>query len=46
MRLAVADEESPPELVAAADVVVQSPGEALDLFSRLADAADAADRRP
>jgi soluble P-type ATPase len=39
VRLAVADEETPPELVAAADVVVHSPVEALDLLGRLADAA-------
>ena len=30
VRVAVADEESPPELVAAADVVVRGPAEALD----------------
>lgn len=51
-RVAVADRESPPELIAAADVVVDSPGEALDLLERLARAAgrppggDGAGRRP
>jgi len=38
VRLAVADSETPPALVAAADVVVASPVEALALLSRLADA--------
>ncbi len=41
VRLAVADEESPPELVAAADLVVESPVVALALLGRLADAAAA-----
>ena len=36
VRIAVTDEETPPELVAAADVVVRGPGEALDLFRALA----------
>jgi trehalose 6-phosphate phosphatase len=36
VRLAVADEETPPELVAAADVVAHGPAEALDLLSALA----------
>jgi trehalose 6-phosphate phosphatase len=36
VRLAVTDEETPPELVAAADVVAHGPLEALDLFSLLA----------
>jgi trehalose 6-phosphate phosphatase len=35
VRLAVADEETPPELVAAADVVADGPGEALALLSAL-----------
>jgi trehalose 6-phosphate phosphatase len=39
VRLAVADEETPPELAAAADVVVRGPAEALDLFRTLAGAA-------
>lgn len=39
VRLAVADEESPPALVAAADIVVDSPVEALALLDRLATAA-------
>ncbi len=39
VRVAVADEESPPELVAAADVVVDGPFEALALLDRLAAAA-------
>ena len=43
VRVAVADEESPPELVAAADVVVHGPAEALDLLRRLADARRGAD---
>jgi trehalose 6-phosphate phosphatase len=38
VRLAVADEESPPALVAAADIVVDGPVEALALLARLADA--------
>jgi trehalose 6-phosphate phosphatase len=36
VRIAVTDEETPPDLVAAADVVVHGPGEALDLFRLLA----------
>jgi trehalose 6-phosphate phosphatase len=40
VKMAVADEESPPELVAQADLAVSGPAEALDLLSRLADAAD------
>lgn len=36
VRIAVTDEETPRELVAAADVVVRGPGEALDLFRALA----------
>jgi trehalose 6-phosphate phosphatase len=36
VRIAVTDEETPPELVAAADIVVRGPGEALDLFRLLA----------
>jgi trehalose 6-phosphate phosphatase len=36
VRIAVTDEETPPALVAAADVVVRGPGEALDLFRVLA----------
>jgi trehalose 6-phosphate phosphatase len=39
VRLAVADDESPPELVAAADLVVPGPVEALALLGRLAEAA-------
>lgn len=39
VRVAVADEESPPELVAAADVVVRGPAEAIALLGLLADAA-------
>jgi trehalose 6-phosphate phosphatase len=39
VRMAVADEESPPELVAAADIVVDGPAQALALLGRLADAA-------
>jgi trehalose 6-phosphate phosphatase len=38
VRLAVADAETPPALVAGADVVVGSPVEALALLGRLADA--------
>jgi trehalose 6-phosphate phosphatase len=40
VRIAVADEESPPELVAAADVVVSGPREAVALLRRLAEAAE------
>jgi trehalose 6-phosphate phosphatase len=40
VRVAVADEESPPALVAAADVVVHGPAQAIALLRRLADAAD------
>ncbi len=36
VRIAVTDEETPPELVAAADILVRGPGEALDLFRLLA----------
>ncbi|HEY5024741.1 MAG TPA: trehalose-phosphatase [Acidimicrobiales bacterium] len=36
VRIAVTDEETPPELVAAADVVVAGPSEALELFRVLA----------
>ncbi len=36
VRLAVADEESPPELVDAADMVVNGPAEALDVLAALA----------
>jgi trehalose 6-phosphate phosphatase len=39
VRLAVADEETPPELVAAADVVARGPVEALALLSAVATAA-------
>jgi trehalose 6-phosphate phosphatase len=39
VRIAVADEESPPELTAAADVVVAGPYEAIALLRRLAEAA-------
>jgi trehalose 6-phosphate phosphatase len=39
VRVAVADAESPAELVGAADVVVEGPGEALVLLGRLAAAA-------
>jgi trehalose 6-phosphate phosphatase len=42
VRLAVADEESPPELAATADIVVDGPAGALDLLDRLATAAEAA----
>jgi trehalose 6-phosphate phosphatase len=42
VRLAVAGDESPPALVAAADMVVPGPAEALDLLARLAAAAAAA----
>lgn len=38
-KLAVADLESPPELLAAADLVVQGPAEALDVLEALAEAA-------
>ena len=40
VRVAVADEESPPELVAAADVVVRGPAEAIALLEQLADAVE------
>ncbi len=36
VRVAVVDEETPPDLVAAADIVVPGPADALDLFSLLA----------
>ncbi len=36
VRMAVVDEETPPDLIAAADVVVPGPADALDLFSLLA----------
>jgi trehalose 6-phosphate phosphatase len=36
VRVAVADDETPPELVAAADMVVRGPAEALDLLRTLA----------
>jgi len=39
VKMAVADDESPASLVAAADVVVAGPAEALDLLGRLAAAA-------
>ena len=39
VRVAVADEESPPELLARADVVVDGPAEALALLTGLAEAA-------
>ena len=39
VRLAVVDDETPPELTAAADVVARGPAEALDLFRTLASAA-------
>jgi len=39
VRLAVADEESPPELVAAADMVVHGPDEALRVLGTLAELA-------
>jgi trehalose 6-phosphate phosphatase len=41
VRIAVTDEETPPELVAAADILVRGPGEALDLFRLLATRARA-----
>ena len=41
VRVAVGDEESPPELIAAADVVVQGPQEAVALLARLARRASA-----
>jgi trehalose 6-phosphate phosphatase len=41
VRVAVTDEETPPELVAAADVIVRGPAEALDLFRALATRARA-----
>jgi trehalose 6-phosphate phosphatase len=43
VRLAVADQESPPALVAAADIVVDSPVAALALLVALAQGAEAAD---
>ena len=46
VRVAVADEESPPQLVQAADVVVRGPAEAIALLRRLADAADAGAAEP
>jgi trehalose 6-phosphate phosphatase len=45
VRLAVADEESPPELVAAADLVVHGPAEALRLLQALAGASAGVVRR-
>ena len=39
VRVAVADDESPPEMAARADLVVHSPGQALALLRRLAQAA-------
>jgi trehalose 6-phosphate phosphatase len=36
VRVAVVDDETPPELVAAADVVAHGPAQVLDLFSALA----------
>jgi trehalose 6-phosphate phosphatase len=44
VRLAVADSESPPALVAAADIVVDSPAAALVLLDALADGAEAGAR--
>jgi len=41
VRVAVGDEESPPELITAADVVVQGPQEAVALLARLARRASA-----
>jgi trehalose 6-phosphate phosphatase len=41
VKMAVADDESPPELVAAADLVVAGPAEAVALLGRLADGAAA-----
>jgi trehalose 6-phosphate phosphatase len=41
LRLAVADEESPPELSASADMVVDGPRAALELLDHLAEAAGA-----
>ncbi|HVC70074.1 MAG TPA: trehalose-phosphatase [Acidimicrobiales bacterium] len=43
VRVAVADEESPPELVEAADVVIAGPVEALALLDRIATVAATAD---
>lgn len=40
VKVAVSDSESPAALVAAADLVLAGPVEALDLFSRLADGAE------
>jgi trehalose 6-phosphate phosphatase len=42
VRVAVADEESPPELVSAADVVIAGPHQAIALLDRVAAAAAAA----
>ena len=42
--LAVADEETPPELVAAADIVARGPAEALALFRTLGHPGPALDR--
>ena len=39
VRMAVADEESPPELAASADLVVEGPEKALEMLDRLASAA-------
>jgi trehalose 6-phosphate phosphatase len=44
VKVAVADEESPPALVADADVVVRGPHRAIELLGRLADAAGAPPR--
>ena len=41
VRLAVADEESPPELIAAADVVVSGPDQAVALLALVADGVSA-----
>jgi len=46
VRVAVADEESPPELVAAADMVVRGPVEALALLAGLAARAGAGPASP
>jgi trehalose 6-phosphate phosphatase len=46
VRVAVADEESPPALVAAADVVVRGPVQAIALLRRLADAVERAGSGP
>lgn len=40
VRIAVADAESPPGLIGAADMVVEGPGDAVALLERLADAAE------